>query len=352
MQKSASTKTKDTATSRAIAVCDSFGNLTSHLQDDALSGDMPKGFLPDWMKNATWGADKKRAAGAASLGLAGVAASEKQVDAGIIISGGDDATYVARGVTYSVAGGGSVGALKVQSDTQTVYSSLVFVDPWTAVSSAHQYSSSFGNNQQYTVYTGSNYESSPFYIPSEIKIHPSYGGSAGQGIDLAVLKFPTAVPGVSLIDFATTVPALNETVWTAGYGVHGSPALGYIPQDGNIRAGSSIARNTPPLLGADPLFYRNTLFDDVPFNPTGLRPASGDSGGGVFNAAGAWLGPTIGGSNSASVGGHVFLNAATVPTARDFVFSNMGSAVPEPTSLALVLSVAVGWLFNRRHRRS
>jgi Trypsin len=294
----------------------------------------------------------KASIGVSSLGVVGAAISEKHAVAGIISSYANDADAVARGVLYSAQSGGTIGrtgAIRVESDTMSVYSSVTFIDPLTAVTAAHPYSSIFGSNQRYTVFTGSNYNSGPFVVPSEIIIHPLYGGSAGQGIDLAVLKFSSPISNIDPIVYATSPALAGEVVWTAGVGKHGNPIVGYIDQDGNVRAGTSTARDpltNPPLLGADPRYYQNTQFIDNPLLLTAIRPAFGDSSGPVFKADGSWLGISIGGSNSASAGGHVFLNVATTPLARDFVESFR--VVPEPTSLSLVSAAAGGILLMRR----
>lgn len=162
--------------------------------------------------------------------------ADRQAEAGIVISGDPGADQRARdnGFAYSVEGGGNVGWIAVDSELGVTYSSLVFVNPFTAISDQHKFDAKFGINQTYTVGIGANYNSGPTFTPSQIIKHPDYLGTPGQGVDLTVLKFDVPVPVQKDLVFATSKPALNETVWMAGYGKRGNPVDGYRDQDGAI----------------------------------------------------------------------------------------------------------------------
>jgi hypothetical protein len=274
--------------------------------------------------------------------------------AGIVVSGDPTANQRAidTGFGYSVDGGGNVGSIAVRSELGTFYSSLVFINPYTAISSAHQFGSGFGLNQSYSIGSSANYNGGSFHTPSNVFTHPTYGG-AGSGIDLAVIQFNSPVPLSNNLLFATERPALNETVWLAGYGVSGSRDVGYLPQDGLIRAGTSIARNSPPILGGSPLYYQNALFEDDPFFPTSLRGMTGDSGGGVFRTNGEFYGLIIGGSLELAGSTSMFLNTSN-PDVRSFIDQYTITSVPEPNSLLLLaggLAIASYRVRGRFHNK-
>ncbi len=327
---------------------DSFGNRTAHLNDHALSANLPertwRGFLGESARKVGLGA----AMMGAGLGLSGFGGvDEKKADAGIVISFDPDADQRARdnGAGYSVENGGNVGALRYQSGTQTVYSSLVFVNPYTAISTAHQFSPGFSSGISYAAVTGANYNSGNVYNPASIFLHPN------SAVDFAVITFDIPVPISKDIVFGQSRPAANESVWLTGYGRSGSPDIGYLSQDGNLRAGQSLANNFPPLLGGSPLLYQNALFFDELSNPTHLRLTNGDSGGGIFNQNGELVG--LGRAASSSVGGSTseFLNLLA-PEVRGFLDSHSVTAVPEPSSLVLsFIALGTGALAAWRRSR-
>lgn len=305
-----------------------------------------------WAKEAVRDVGFKAAMGAASLGLSGFGGvEEKRADAGIVISGDPAANQRAidNGARYSVENGGNVAALRFQSDTRTGYGSMVFVNPYTAIATAHQFSSSLGANQTYSVHTGSNYNSGITYNPAEIFLHPN------SSIDFAVIKFDVPVPIANDIVFGQSRPGDNESVWLSGYGESGTRATGYLPQDGFLRAGESRANFDAPLLGGSSLLYQNALFTNSLLRPTHLRLANGDSGGGVFNQNGQLVG--LGWASSTSINGSTsaFLNVLA-PEVQGFLDSHI-TAVPEPSSLALSF-IALGsgalaaWRRSRRNSRS
>lgn len=292
----------------------------------------------------------------AGLGLTGIGGvGSNKAEAGIIISGDPNADQRAidNGYAYSVEGGGNVGWIAVHSELGTTYSSLVFVNPYTAISDQHKFDARFGINQTYTVGTGSNYNSGLTFTPSAIIKHPNYLGTAGRGVDLTVLKFDVPVPVQQDLVFATGRPALNETVWMAGYGKRGNPVDGYRDQDGAIGAGTSLARLTPPLLGGSSALYQNTIFIDDLSNPTGYRIAFGDSGLGVFNLNREFYGLGIGASLDVTGITSTFLNGSA-PEVRTFIEAHSGIAsVPEPSSFTLLGGlVGIGAAYRYLTRRS
>jgi len=320
------------------ATTDSFGNHTSHLKDETLAGSMPKRTWSEWGQEVIRDVGFKAAMGVSSLGLGGAAVTEKQAEAGLMSSFGNDADFRARGATYSVEGGGNAAALRLQSDTQVVHSSLVFVNPYTAIATAHQFAPNFGANPTYSVHTGANYNSGNSYVPSEIIIHPN------PAIDFAVLKFATPVPLAHDLVFASARPSQDETVWMAGYGSRGTRETGLLGQDGFIRAGTSFAYpGESPLLGGDPAYYMNLAFFNRSHLPTQMRITYGHSGNLQVNAAGELFGLGRGAGATVNGGTSEILNVLH-PDIQGFL------GVPEPTSLALVGVAASCAVFSRRRR--
>ncbi len=341
-------------TSNPTARPETANDATTEAATDLTASSLPSRTGRTWsefLQHASQRAGLATAMMGAGLGLTGFGGVEqKRAEAGIVISFDPNADQRARdnGVGYTVEGGGNVGWFRRESELGIRYSSMVVVDPFTAIASAHQFDS-FGVDWSYSVGTGANFNNGPSFTPSNIFIHPDYGGAAGQGVDLAVLKFTSPIPIANDLIFAPGRPALNETVWFAGYGVTGSRDRGYVGQDGFLRAGTSIARLSPPLLGGSAELYQNALFEDFLDNPTGLRTASGDSGGGVFTMDGRLTGIVIGGSTSVTGSTSMFLSTSAPPV-RDFIDFHT-TAVPEPSSLAMLSVLAAGASLYRLRRR-
>ncbi len=334
-------------------VAESFGDRAAALGDSALDVRLPArswGEFAQAVARKTGFASAMMGAGLGLTGFGGV--GEQKAEAGIVISFDPNADQRAKdnGAVRSVAGGGNVGSITVHSELGSYSSSLVFINPFTAIKDAHAFDSRFGLNQSYSIGTGANYNSGPYMSPANIFIHPDYGGAAGRGVDLAVITFNIPVAGVSELEFASGRSALNETLWLAGYGVTGSPDRGYLGQDGFIRAGTSIARNSAPLLGGSSSLYQNLLFDDVTDNLTGLRGGPGDSGGGIFKLDGKLAKIIIGGSTDITGSTSMGL-LVSAPTVVSFIDQHKITAVPEPSSLSLLGGLAVASAAYRAYRR-
>lgn len=334
-------------------------SLPSHLADDSLNASLPKRTWGEFLGETSKRVGLGTAMLGAGLGLSGVGPTgfERKAEGGIIISGGNDAQYRANGEAHSVFGGGNTGFLRRTSELGVFHSSLVFINPTTAVATAHQFNNpAFGLNQSYEAGTSPNFNNpglGTLNSVSSIIIHPEYGGSAGAGIDLAILKFDAPVPGVFDVVFAQGRPNQNETVWFSGYGVTGDRTRGYVGQDGFIRAGTSIARNGAPLLGTAANGYMNASFLDLPEFPTDLRTSNGDSGGGTWNSNGELWGINIGANTPISGSTSVFLSTSHAPVSN-FIDQYRSTAVPEPSSLALTVAALGigGWLARRRAKHN
>lgn len=329
--------------------------LPSHLADDSLNASLPKRTWSEFLGETSKRVGLGTAMLGAGLGLSGVGPTgfQRKAEGGIIISGGNDAQYRANGEAHSVFGGGNTGFLRRTSELGVFHSSLVFINPTTAVATAHQFNNpAFGLNQSYEAGTSPNFNNpglGTLNSVSSIIIHPEYGGSAGAGIDLAILKFEAPVPGVFDVVFASAMPTSNDIVWFSGYGVTGDRSRGYVGQDGFIRAGTSIALDNSPLLGAAANGYMNAQYRNFLNFPTDLRTANGDSGGGTWNSNGELWGINIGASTAVTGTTSVFLST-NAPPVRSFIDQYSTTAVPEPSSFALT-AVAIGlggWYARRR----
>jgi hypothetical protein len=312
----------------------------------------------EWAKETARDVGFKAAFGAASLGLSGLGGiEEKRAEAGIVLSMDPQADQRAinNGVGFSVAGGGNSGYLRgdynYSGGSGTFYASAVFIDPYTAISSGHNVRGTEQFNTRFSIGTGPNFNSNPgsLYEVSNVIMNPGYAasGTRANAADIVIFKFANPVAGVSTIQIADGRPAPNSEVWMAGFGQGGNAAVGYLPLDGNLRAGTSVIRDTiPPLGGASSLLYGNAYFDNVAFNQTGLRAAPGDSGGGVFTDN-KLLGLMTAAPFSASGAYTTYLDLS-VPSTREFVLSNSSTAVPEPSGLLMLGAATVGAAFLRK----
>jgi PEP-CTERM motif len=310
----------------------------------ALRGAMPNRTWAGWAHDTVKDLGFTAAMGAASLGFGGAAVWEKQATAGIISDFGAYENYRLRGYAMSIEGGGNEGSLILTSELGTFRTGITMLTPTVGAISAHPLDARFGLNQTYAVKTNANYNTGPSYTPSAIHIHPGYV-SAGQGVDFAIVTFDVPIPIQQNIVFATQRPAAGEQVLLVGGGTTGTPNTGYRPSNGDILAGFSIARSSPPLLGGSSLLYQNALFDNAPDRPNDFRTYLYDSSQGVYNMAGQYVGPVIGSSLDLSGSTSMFGNALA-PEVQSFI-APFVNAVPEPSTLTLL---GVGTLLFAGHR--
>lgn len=313
-------------------------SLLRHLSDYVLNAPLPK---RTWSKFFSEPSRKTGLASAmlgAGLGASGFVSLEvtgSSAQAGIINGEQYDAARKADGANFSAANGGNV----VSFFAGDMRSSGILLDAWTVGFSRHQLEVP---NVEFKIGTKLNFldeTQDSLFTFSSIITHPD------SVIDFAIAKLKTRVPGITAVTFADILPAQNTPVWLAGYGTTGDITRGYVGQDGNIRAGMSIVRDSAPLLGLPAEFYHNTSM--VRSDPLGLRGAGGDSGGGVFTTDGKLLGIMVAAPGPVTGTTTTILELSN-PYVKSFAISNMGStAVPEPSSLSL-LGVAVSAAFALR----
>jgi len=236
------------------ATTDSFGQSLSRLKDETLAGNSPNRTWSEWATGAIRDVGFKAVLGVSSLGLGGAAVSEKQAEAGIISDFGVYENYRLRGFGKSVEGGGNEATNILSSELGVFPTGITMITPYKGIAAAHPFDLGFGLNRTLTVKTNANYNTGPLFTPSGVFIHPGYLGP-NAGIDFAVITFDVPLPVQNNLVFAAQRAVIDEQILLVGAGITGSPNTGYVASNGDILAGFSRARTTPPILGGDPRFY-------------------------------------------------------------------------------------------------
>jgi hypothetical protein len=182
---------------------------------------------------------------------------------------------------------------------------------------------------------------------SNVLIHPGYGGAAGSGYDLALLRLQDAI---------LTIPAeLYEGPITVGLDsdIVGYGRLQYLNESTSILTGDKRGgNNVIDLVGNPSAYYVQTSIES-PFLPTyrplGMAGTGGDSGGGLF-IDGQLAGITSFSDTVFGFNGYGTYTGYSLID-RDWVNSTMASyqAIPEPGSL--LLTFAATSLFALKRRR-
>jgi len=223
------------------------------------------------------------------------------------------------------------------------------------------------------------------YAAAEMIKHPQFlanGSDVGYGYDIAVIRLSTPVAGIAPMPIYIGNSELGALLSITGYGETGVGSTGQSSNPGTLRGGTNVAdailsfENGPGgQLGAqdsvivsdfDPLASRDPSGS---FNTLGSRDATeleyhvaiGDSGGGVFlQENGTWY---LAGVNSFAISQRGYLGSGNtltfgygavsgftrISSFRDFIQSATG--VPEPSSLGLLISIAMGYPAGRWVRR-
>lgn len=215
-----------------------------------------------------------------------------------------------------------------------------------ATSSGHTFDGLAQYNPTYFVGLSADYKSPTIEIPlATFEYHPSYGGGVGGiGYDLVRGQLTFAAPGVSDIAFWTGPrPAAGTDVLKIGYGVSGTPNGYDFTDQGAARAVFSTLSDLAPGLGSSDKYILSQTDRN---RPDGGRAASKDSGGQTM----VWNPSTsqyelafmqIGGSLAAD---GVFTEHLIIDSeARSFL-----TAVPEPSSVLMMLGASVAGLLMRR----
>lgn len=254
---------------------------------------------------------------------------------------------LADGANWANSFGNSMWVEAVKGGT-TYHGSGVALDPWNVLVSGHQiYETADGFASSVLVGLGSNYISDrgTTFTAADYVIHPGWDGTLfSQRIDLAMLHFPSGIPGMSSLDIFGT--SLGQQLNGAG---HGQPAAGesWLSVDGQERAynwyvdayGSSGGTVSTNYIRSflHPMFIRNDPMAG------GITP--GDSGMGVFDPSGNLVALGVGAGSSMPLYGYSSY-ALQLELFEGWIDQNR--IVPEPGTLSLLIIGGIALLRRQR----
>jgi hypothetical protein len=172
------------------------------------------------------------------------------------------------------------------------YASAVRINEHCAITAGHLVKGSSGLFQINMVGNGSSYLTNMGTVVTvtNVTVNPAYTGSGTM--DVAFLWFGQSLPGINLT-FGTNNVVAQQVVAGSGYGRWGTPA-GLQPNDGTRRAlNAPVDPSSTDFLGYPGQLYFGVLFSPsilVSLNGAGL---AGDSGGGVYDTSGDFVGINI-----------------------------------------------------------
>lgn len=178
----------------------------------------------------------------------------------------------------------------------------------------------------------------------EIFMHPTWNGNLAQSLangwaDLAVVRFDEAVPGLTL-EIGSLL--LGEQYDTVGFGLPGTPGLGWLPDDNSRRGFHQYVDSFGDVLSASNYAMSKLLTMSERPDSLAAGGAPGNSGSGGFNAAGELV--SIAAANS---GAPNYL-MRTYNLRLDLYDPWVQTIVPEPATLSLLLIGAFALKLRRR----
>lgn len=221
--------------------------------------------------------------------LLGTGAQPNNAEACLTPDGVDPVLY--RNLAAS-SGGRLVWTTGTNSSGGTVRLSGVLIDPWNVLTAAHAVPAAGSGGTVDFVGTGTNRYSDPGTVVGIVSWirYPTYV-SGFSNPDLAIIHLAQPI-NIAPAVFAGV--STGEMLTAAGFGRYATPSIGLQPDDG-----SSMGWRAPVLSSnpgnVSPQYFYSTDFDTgngVSLNGRGM---SGDSGGPVWNSAGALVGITVGG---------------------------------------------------------
>lgn len=282
----------------------------------------------------------------AALMVVGLSASSNS-EAAIIIR--PDSDYVAYGATFDGVGHidrtDDTGAYVFNASGVLVKSNWVLMSAHQALAIDSDLNSAYGS---FRFGTGSNYFTNPGeqLTASELFIHPTYGGAAGSGYDLALLYFENPFTTVTPINLYTGTVANGMDATIVGYG-----RLHELNDTTGVLTGDRRAGDNPLIRTG---FYAPNYTNTVLYDDGGLQMGAtpGDSGGALLinNELAAIISTSTQGyygtghRTAYSLVDHDWFNTTTA--------SRPSTSVPEPSSILLLLSTTGPALFFRRRRRT
>lgn len=212
-----------------------------------------------------------------------------------------------------------------------------------------------GSYNKMEVGFGLNYKIDPgeiYNITSGV-FDPTYNGFGGSGRDVAFAFTDVVMNAPSALLYAGVIPS-HADIWSAGYGMKGTPETGAIPSNGD-KLGTINRISVDHLTGASDYFL--TKFESPVsqyFNEFGSQKGVGDSGTGGLNMLGNdfFLSSVLSGVSTT-----VAYNQASLWSRIDYGTStgilndNKLTSVPEPASFVLFGTASCLMGLKRRRRK-
>jgi len=238
---------------------------------------------------------------------------------------------------------GSVLSLfQVAPDGSRFYASATYINEGYAITSAHLVKAEMDAGFTFQVARGTN-ANSPNNLTNveSVLIHPDYNGNSQATPDIAILKLAEPLPGIPAVIGSV---ASGQKTTSAGFGYALRPDYSLNQADGFLRGWEAESNRTFGVWSES--LYQATRFGisslEITLNGKNL---SGDSGGAVYYN-GMLVGLNTGQiGNADEVGASVFLTLATQQT-----WIQQNTAIPEPTTAALVVSLASALMLKRQRR--
>jgi hypothetical protein len=291
----------------------------------------------------------KVAVAAAGLALAGMTAPSQ---GGLVRDIANDplhrdlgASYLVGGSGLSQTGGGTVSfrVLVPGVGTGQRNASAVMLNEQYAITAYHNVADLLQFNPTYEIATGSNYMNNRGTVRSIAEVISYPGGSFNNPSlpDLCILRLATPLTGAGNAVFGSA--SVGEALFGTGFGNYGSPAVGQLPRDGNVRGW--IAPVESFMSGSySPTFYSQArMLSSLPITLNG-RAMSGDSGGGWYNSSGQLVGMTVAGTLGTLEGQSTYLRFDN-PDVQNWITTT----IPSPGA-GMLMGLA-GMVFGARRRR-
>ena len=267
-------------------------------------------------------------------------------NAGLVITA--DALYLERAEMHPYVG--YVETIDPVEGTNFVGSGNLIAPNWVLMS-AHQALKI--NNDQSTAYSGFNFGLGSNYLTNrgeimtatDLYIHPSHNNSY-DGWDLALLYFDNPFASATPISLFEGEVVAGMEADIVGYGKYQMLNEEESVHTGDRRAGTNFIYKdvTSYAHGVTTYLARGSV------TPLGMAGRPGDSGGGLI------IGGELGGIvDNATTGSGLFEITGYTVIDNDWVNATMASrasAVPEPSSLILLLTMTTAIAFARKRKPS
>lgn len=254
-------------------------------------------------------------------------------------------SYLAGGSALSLTGGGAAAIrITVSGVNGAVNSSAAILNSGWAITAWHNISSAvpFGT-VTIDVSTGSNFNTNRGQVSRVLEYIPYPGnGVLNPNLpDLCLLRLSDPLVGVQNAVIGSAFA--GDAMTMVGFGRYGSPAVGSLPQDGNVRAFRGTVRASN-IDGYSNLYYQQANIGSTPVLALEGRGLGGDSGGAVFNSAGHLVGLMEASTNGTGIVGVTTFSQLDTPQINAWITST----IPTPGTAALIGVMGAGLALRRR----